>query len=320
MLIHNPGPNRLRYPPVPITYIPANIRKKSVECVTREYNLELALIFYETMESNRQASQRGRWPNMQSPCAPCRSMKWTPKPCLASCNRSGRRSPKPLPGFAGGSKRYWMRRAPRVTLPATRRTRPDGGGTSTSSCRSGKSSRAAIMPPYLSMTCRTSSANLREREATATLALEFLTLTAARSGEVLGARWAEFRSEGKVWTVPAARMKAGREHRVPLSSRALAILEAVAEAKTGEFVFAGQKAGKPLSGMAMEMVLRRMKVDGVTVHGFRSAFRDWCGEVNFLSARACRGGACACRRRCDREGLPAWRCARKAAQAHGSMG
>jgi integrase len=120
---------------------------------------------------------------------------------------------------------------------------------------------------------------LREREACAALALEFLTLTAARSGEVLGARWAEFDLEGKVWTVPAARMKAGREHRVPLSSRALAILEAVADAKTGEFVFAGQKAGKPLSGMAMEMVLRRMKADSVTVHGFRSAFRDWCGEA-----------------------------------------
>ena len=120
---------------------------------------------------------------------------------------------------------------------------------------------------------------LREREAVAALALEFAILTAARSGEVLGARWAEFDLEGKVWTVPAARMKAGREHRVPLSSRALAILEAVAEAKTGEFVFAGQKAGKPLSGMAMEMVLRRMKVAGVTVHGFRSAFRDWCGEA-----------------------------------------
>ena len=120
---------------------------------------------------------------------------------------------------------------------------------------------------------------LREREATAALALEFAILTAARSGEVLGARWAEFDLEGKVWTVPAARMKAGREHRVPLSSRALAILEVVAEAKTGEFVFAGQKAGKPLSGMAMEMVLRRMKADAVTVHGFRSAFRDWCGEA-----------------------------------------
>jgi integrase len=120
---------------------------------------------------------------------------------------------------------------------------------------------------------------LREREATATMALEFLILTAARSGEVLGARWAEFDLEGKVWVIPAARMKAGCEHRVPLSRRALAILETLAAARTGEFVFAGQKAGKPLSGMAMEMVLRRMKVDGVTVHGFRSAFRDWCGEL-----------------------------------------
>jgi integrase len=71
----------------------------------------------------------------------------------------------------------------------------------------------------------------------------------------------------------------GREHRVPLSTRALAILEKLAEAKTSDFVFAGQRSGKPLSGMALEMVLRRMKIEGVTVHGFRSAFRDWCGEA-----------------------------------------
>ena len=120
---------------------------------------------------------------------------------------------------------------------------------------------------------------LREREATAALALEFLTLTAARSGEVLGARWAEFDLEGKVWVIPAGRMKALREHRVPLSCRALAILDVFAKGKVGEFIFAGQKAGKPLSGMAMEMVLRRMKVESATVHGFRSAFRDWCGEA-----------------------------------------
>jgi integrase len=120
---------------------------------------------------------------------------------------------------------------------------------------------------------------LREREAVAALALEFAILTAARSGEVLGARWAEIDLDAKVWTVPAARMKAGREHRVPLSGRALAILETLAAARTGDFVFPGQKTGKPLSGMAMEMVLRRMKVDDVTVHGFRSAFRDWCGEA-----------------------------------------
>jgi integrase len=109
--------------------------------------------------------------------------------------------------------------------------------------------------------------------------LEFLVLTAARSGEVLGARWTEIDFDKAVWTVPAARMKAGREHRVPLSGRALAILAELAEAKTGEFIFAGQRAGKPLSGMAMEMLLRRLNANDVTVHGFRSSFRDWCGEA-----------------------------------------
>ena len=123
---------------------------------------------------------------------------------------------------------------------------------------------------------------LREREAVAALALEFLILTAARSGEVLGARWAEFNLDGKVWTVPASRMKAGIEHRVQLSSRALAILEAIAAARTGEFVFAGQKHGKPLSGTALGMVLRRMKVDGATVHGMRSSFSDWASETTLF--------------------------------------
>jgi hypothetical protein len=118
---------------------------------------------------------------------------------------------------------------------------------------------------------------LRVREAVAALALEFLILTAARSGEVLGARWDEINLEGKVWTVPPARMKAGREHRVPLSSWVVAMLEKLSEARTSNFVFPGQRAGKPLSAMAMEMVLRRMKLDGATVHGFRSAFRDWAG-------------------------------------------
>jgi integrase len=120
---------------------------------------------------------------------------------------------------------------------------------------------------------------LRERQAMAAMALKFAILTAARSGEVLGARWAEFDLESKVWVIPAGRMKAGREHRVPLSCWALAILAEFVKGRTCEFVFAGQKTGKPLSGMAMEMVLRRMKVEGVTVHGFRSAFRDWCGEA-----------------------------------------
>jgi integrase len=125
-------------------------------------------------------------------------------------------------------------------------------------------------------------AKLRHREATAALALELCILTAARSGEILGMRWAEIDFDSKTWTVPADRMKAGREHRVPLSSRATAILRQLEKVKIGDFVFPGQARGKPLSNMAMEMMLRRMKVDDATVHGFRSSFRDWAGnESNF---------------------------------------
>ena len=126
---------------------------------------------------------------------------------------------------------------------------------------------------------------LRKRDAVAGLALEFAILTAARSGEVLGARWSEVDLKAKVWAIPAKRMKAGREHRVPLSYPALAILEKLDEARVSEFIFPGQRAGRPLSVMALEMVLRRMlrrDAQHVTVHGFRSAFRDWSGnETHF---------------------------------------
>jgi integrase len=107
-------------------------------------------------------------------------------------------------------------------------------------------------------------------------------LTATRSGEVLGAEWSEFDLERRVWTIPQTRMKAARVHRVPLSGRPLALIERLREIRNGEFVFPGQRSGAPLSTMAMSMVLRRMNTSGVTVHGFRSAFRDWCGnETNF---------------------------------------
>ena len=122
--------------------------------------------------------------------------------------------------------------------------------------------------------------SLQKRDAVTALALEFVILTAARSGEALGARWAEIDFQNAIWTVPAARMKAGRTHRVPLSRRALVIIKKLHAARTGEFIFPGQRPDKPLSGMAMEMILRRMKADGATVHGFRSSFRDWCGEVS----------------------------------------
>jgi integrase len=130
-------------------------------------------------------------------------------------------------------------------------------------------------------------ANLQTRQATPALALEFAILTAARSGEVLGARWVEFDLERAFWTIPAARMKAGREHRVPLSRRALKIVKAMHQARDGDLVFPGQEAGTPLWAMALAMVLRRMRIEDVTVHGFRSAFRDWAAECTNFTNEVC---------------------------------
>ncbi len=128
-------------------------------------------------------------------------------------------------------------------------------------------------------------AALREREASsvAALALRFAILTAARSGEVMGARWAEIDLAEAVWTVPGARMKAGREHRVPLAGDAVNVLQQAAALRTSNaadaFVFPGQRPGKGLSVMALAMTLRRMDREDLTVHGFRSTFRDWCAEA-----------------------------------------
>ncbi|WP_439923343.1 tyrosine-type recombinase/integrase [Nitrobacter sp. JJSN] len=123
-------------------------------------------------------------------------------------------------------------------------------------------------------------AQLRRREATAARALELCILTAARSGEILGMQWSEIDLDKELWTVPASRMKAGREHRVPLSPPAVAILRQLGELKAGDFVLPGRAHGRPLSCMAMEMVLRRMNIQDATVHGFRSSFRDWAGNVS----------------------------------------
>jgi integrase len=123
---------------------------------------------------------------------------------------------------------------------------------------------------------------LRQVDTIAARALEFAILTAARSGEVYGARWSEIDPESKVWIMPANRTKAGREHRVPLCDQAVRIIERLAPLRTSEFVFAGHRKGKPLSHVAMAKVLDRMGVEGATVHGFRSAFRDWAGnETHF---------------------------------------
>lgn len=123
-------------------------------------------------------------------------------------------------------------------------------------------------------------AALRSRASIARQALEFTILTAARTGEVIAARWDEFDLEGALWTIPRQRMKAGREHRVPLSPAALEIIKRRAELRVSDHVFPGAKPERPLSNMAMETVLRRMnlKEAGHTVHGFRSSFRDWAGE------------------------------------------
>lgn len=123
---------------------------------------------------------------------------------------------------------------------------------------------------------------LRARQAMAARALEFAILTAARSGEVLGATWAEIDFKAAVWTVPATRMKAGREHRVPLSDAAVSVLREAEPHRRGDdpetaFVFPGLRPMRPLSTMAMEMLLRRQK-QVFTVHGFRSSFRDWAAE------------------------------------------
>lgn len=118
-------------------------------------------------------------------------------------------------------------------------------------------------------------AALHQREAIAALALEFTILTAARTGEVIGAKWDEIDLAKAVWTIPANRMKAGKEHRIPLPLRAVEILKSTHELRK-EGLFPTVKGGA-LSGMAMAMLLRRIGVD-VTVHGFRSSFRDWCAE------------------------------------------
>ena len=123
---------------------------------------------------------------------------------------------------------------------------------------------------------------LRSQEGIAARALEFLILTAARTGEIIGARWDEVNLEEKIWVVPGARMKAAREHRVPLSGPALAIIRKMNEIREGDFVVPGGRKGKPLSNMAMLAVLKRIGRDDLTAHGFRSTFRDWAAErTNF---------------------------------------
>lgn len=125
-------------------------------------------------------------------------------------------------------------------------------------------------------------AQLGDREGMSARALEFIILTAARSGEVRNARWEEIDRDAKVWTVPAERMKTGKAHRVPLSTRAMAVLETVV-GHDDNLIFPSPNRSRlgnvsPMSDMVFKALMDRMKVSGVTTHGFRSTFRDWCSE------------------------------------------
>lgn len=116
------------------------------------------------------------------------------------------------------------------------------------------------------------------KQAMAALCLRLVILTVCRSGEALGATWDEMDIANAVWTIPAERTKAGRIHRVPLTDEALAILQPLHELRRSDLVFPGSKSDRPLSGMSMAMLMRRMKLGHYTVHGFRSSFRDWAGD------------------------------------------
>src|SRR5262249_6927100 len=125
-------------------------------------------------------------------------------------------------------------------------------------------------------------AKLRKREGIAARTLEFLVLTAARTGEILGARWDEIEWDAKMWRVPAGRMKGGREHRVALSQRAIELLRGLPMEDGNDLIFIGSRPGIGLSSQGMTQVLRRMGRTDVSVHGFRSTFRDWAAEqTNF---------------------------------------
>tara|TARA_R110000787_G_scaffold79597_4_gene173958 strand:+ start:159 stop:1031 length:873 start_codon:yes stop_codon:yes gene_type:complete len=133
----------------------------------------------------------------------------------------------------------------------------------------------ADVPNYLAL--------LREKETMAAYALRFLIATAARSGEAREAKWSEINLAERVWTISAGRMKAGKEHQVPLSGDAMAVLNLVSEARRSDFVFEGLAAGKPISEAAVRKLLKESAPDGVTTHGFRSSFRDWVGEETSFS-------------------------------------
>ena len=132
--------------------------------------------------------------------------------------------------------------------------------------------------PYIQMNLFINK--LRSRQGLAAKALEFLILTAMRTGEVRHATWDEIDLDKKIWSIPGVKMKSSRDHRVPLSKQALKLLNELPA--VGDFVFAGPRHNRPFSDASMRQVLKRMDYDSITVHGFRSTFRDWCAEQTKL--------------------------------------
>jgi len=130
-------------------------------------------------------------------------------------------------------------------------------------------------------------ARVRAQDGAAARALELLILTASRTNEVIASTWQEFDLSTGVWTIPAERMKMGKEHRVPLSPRAIEIVKAQEAVRQNDYVFPGARYGKPLSNMAMLELLKRMGRTDITVHGFRSTFRDWAGETTHYPREVC---------------------------------
>ena len=143
--------------------------------------------------------------------------------------------------------------------------------------------RAAMPYSDVPAFCQT----LRTHDGTAARALEFLILTAVRTGEAVGATWAEINLENRVWTVPASRMKGGKVHRVPMSDAAMAVLRKMEGARQNDFVFPGQREGRPLTIAAPLKQLHDLGHDDLTVHGFRSSFRDWAGEQTGFPREVC---------------------------------
>lgn len=130
-------------------------------------------------------------------------------------------------------------------------------------------------------------AKLESHEELSYQAMRLTILTACRTSEVLSARWAEFDFQTQTWTIPASRMKANREHRVPLSSNVVNLLERLPRIEGSPFVFPGTRTAKPISNMAMLMALRRMNRGDLTMHGFRSTFRDWAAENTHYPREIC---------------------------------